>query len=73
MLGTPPRIRSYQTLGDLKLHFNYKQDSLTNYKSEFVLPIPEKSAIYFNGKRINNYIGILNLLPGTNLISIKPI
>lgn len=66
--------------GSIKAEFIQTVDSYEfyielpgNMKSEFVLPIPEKSAIYFNGKRINNYIGILNLLPGTNLITIKPI
>ena len=34
LLGTPPRIRSYQTLGDLKLTFNCEEDSVTNYQRE---------------------------------------
>ena len=42
-----------------------------NMQSEFVFPIPEKSIIYLNGDRIDNYIGLLNLFPGTNRISIK--
>jgi hypothetical protein len=44
-----------------------------NMKSEFVLMVPEKSVIYFNGKKIDNYKGVLNLFPGTNSISIKPL
>ena len=32
MLGTPPRIRSYQTLGDLYLDFPHNKDSVENYK-----------------------------------------
>ena len=44
-----------------------------NMKSEFILLISEKSGIYFNGERIDNYKGVLNLLPGTNKIGIKPI
>jgi alpha-L-fucosidase 2 len=34
LLGTPPRIRSYQTLGDLLLEFHYDQDSLSDYRRE---------------------------------------
>ncbi len=37
LLGTPPRIRSYQTLGDLKLDFNYNQVSVSNYCRELDL------------------------------------
>ena len=66
--------------GSIKAEFIQTVDSYEfhielpgNMKSEFVLPIPEKSAIYFNGKRINSYKGILILLPGPNIISIKPI
>jgi len=42
-----------------------------NMKSEFIFPISEESIIYLNGDRIDNYIGLLNLFPGTNRISIK--
>lgn len=50
MLGTPPRIRSYQTLGDLKLHFNYKQDSLSNYKRELDLATGISSVNFSKGE-----------------------
>lgn len=37
LLGTPPRIRSYQTLGDLNLDFNITEDSVSNYRRELDL------------------------------------
>lgn len=42
-----------------------------NMQGEFVFPITEKFIIYLNGERVDNYIGSLNLFPGTNRISIK--
>ncbi|MCB9208960.1 MAG: glycoside hydrolase family 95 protein [Ignavibacteriales bacterium] len=38
LLGTPPRIRSYQTLGELNLNFNFSSDSIENYRRELNLP-----------------------------------
>ncbi|NOX65501.1 MAG: glycoside hydrolase family 95 protein [Chlorobi bacterium] len=46
LLGTPPRIRSYQTLGDLNFTFNYEQDSVTNYRRELDLPTGITSVNY---------------------------
>ena len=37
LLGTPPRIRAYQTLGDLKLVFDDEQDSVKDYRRELEL------------------------------------
>ncbi|VAX19604.1 Putative large secreted protein SCO0341 [hydrothermal vent metagenome] len=37
LLGTPPRIRAYQTLGDLKLVFSNEDDSVSNYRRELDL------------------------------------
>lgn len=37
LLGTPSRIRAYQTLGDLKLVFDIEQDSVSNYRRELDL------------------------------------
>lgn len=46
LLGTPPRIRSYQTLGDLKLVFNSEQDSVSNYRRELDLSTGITSVSY---------------------------
>jgi len=37
LLGTPPRIRSYQTLGDLRLDFNNSNGKTTNYRRDLNL------------------------------------
>jgi alpha-L-fucosidase 2 len=37
LLGTPPRIRSYQTLGDLILSFELEEDPITIYKRDLDL------------------------------------
>jgi alpha-L-rhamnosidase len=44
-----------------------------NMDCEFIYPIKGNSSIYLNDEKINNYKGVLNLFPGTNRISIKPI
>jgi len=46
LLGTPPRIRSYQTLGDLKLVFNNEYDSVSNYRRELDLSTGVTSVSY---------------------------
>ncbi len=38
LLGTPPRIRSYQTLGDLYIDFPYDSTEVKNYRRELDLP-----------------------------------
>jgi len=60
----------YKQVGDM---YEFLISLPGNMKSEFLLPIPVKSRIYFNGEKINDYKGSLNLFPGTNNISIKPI
>lgn len=49
LLGTPPRIRSYQTLGDLILDFNIDQDSVSNYRRELDLSTGISSVSYNHG------------------------
>ena len=49
LLGTPPRIRSYQTLGDLNLDFNIEQDSVSNYRRELDLSTGISSVSYNYG------------------------
>lgn len=46
LLGTPPRIRSYQTLGDLNFIFNCKHDSVANYRRELDLSTGITSVSY---------------------------
>jgi len=50
LLGTPPRIRAYQTLGDLNLDFNYNEDSLSNYRRELDLSTGISSVSYKYGR-----------------------
>ncbi len=49
LLGTPPRIRSYQTLGDLQLDFSYEQDSVSNYRRELDLSTGISSVTFNSG------------------------
>ncbi len=49
LLGTPPRIRSYQTLGDLVLEFNIDSNSTKNYKRTLSLSDGIASVEYENG------------------------
>ncbi|MFZ4263080.1 glycoside hydrolase family 95 protein [Sphingobacterium sp. HJSM2_6] len=37
MVGTPPRIRSYQPLGDWRFHFPWEKESVGNYKRKLTL------------------------------------
>ncbi len=37
LLGTPPRIRSYQTLGDLWLDFDFEEEGINDYRRELNL------------------------------------
>lgn len=52
MVGTPPRIRSYQTFGDLILHYHWEND-VKNYKREL---------------NLNNGIATTTFEIGTNII-----
>lgn len=54
LLGTPPRIRSYQTLGDLELLFEYEQESVSNYRRELDLSTGVSSVSYNIGGTIFN-------------------
>ena len=49
LLGTPPRIRSHQTLGDMYLDFNIEQDSVSNYMRELDLSTGISSVTYNYG------------------------
>ncbi|MCK5457549.1 MAG: glycoside hydrolase family 95 protein, partial [Melioribacteraceae bacterium] len=49
LLGTPPRIRSYQTLGVLNLDFNYNQDSVSTYRRDLDLAAGVSSVSYTYG------------------------
>ena len=37
LLGTPPRLRSYQTVGDLEINFDLDSSKISNYKRELDL------------------------------------
>jgi alpha-L-fucosidase 2 len=50
LLGTPPRIRSYQSLGDLELKFHHEKDSISNYKRELDLSTGINSTTYKSGE-----------------------
>jgi len=49
LLGTPPRIRSYQTLGELNLYFDIDQRHALNYKRELDLSTGISSVSYKYG------------------------
>lgn len=49
LLGTPPRIRSYQTLGDLVLEFNIDSNNVKNYKRTLSLSDGIASVEYERG------------------------
>ncbi len=66
--------------GSIKAEFKHVEDSYEflidlpgNMDCEFIYPIDESSSIYLNEEIINNFKGVLNLFPGRNNISIKPI
>jgi hypothetical protein len=66
--------------GSIKAEFKHVDDSYEflidlpgNMDCEFIYPINESSSIYLNEEIINNFKGVLNLFPGRNNISIKPI
>lgn len=42
-----------------------------NMKCKFIFPMDEKSIVKFNGERMVNYKGFLNLLPGSNTINME--
>ncbi|TFG94280.1 MAG: glycoside hydrolase family 95 protein, partial [Calditrichales bacterium] len=50
LLGTPPRIRSYQTLADLNLAFRYTADSLSGYRRDLDLSAGISTVRYRIGK-----------------------
>ncbi len=50
LLGTPPRIRSYQTLGELNLNFSYRDKSGTDYYRDLNLAAGVGSVRFKTGK-----------------------
>ncbi len=50
LLGTPPRIRSYQSLGDLEIDIDHGSDSISHYKRELDLSTGINSTSYISGE-----------------------
>lgn len=57
LLGTPPRLRSYQTLGDLNLEYDGPIDSISNYQRELDLPCGIASTSFeMDGKQVSREV-----------------